>query len=128
MTILREVNKLRKCCEPCRVRACKRAEFGEDGVLRNRGARVGEFTGEFAQQSLDTASMLPFAGGTAKGAGAVAKAAGANKTASVLTKAVGAIISSSLTSAGTKTAGVLQRTELEIVAFLTLWHRLRSVG
>jgi len=64
----------------------------QTGMYRIGTQNVAEFGGAFAQQGLDTGSVLPFAGGAASGASKIAQAvgrpgvqAGLEKAASILT-------------------------------------------
>lgn len=92
-----------------RYTAKKVVQNKDTDALELKQGNVLEFGGKFAQQGIDTGSVLPMAGGIASGASKVAQAAGKPVVANGLAKATSTLTASAQTQATSKLADAMAR-------------------
>jgi hypothetical protein len=92
-----------------RYTAKKVVQNKDTGALELKQGNVLEFGGKFAQQGIDTGSVLPMAGGIASGASKVAQAAGKPVVANGLAKAASTLTAGAQTQATSKLADAMAR-------------------
>ncbi|TXH49441.1 MAG: hypothetical protein E6Q97_22735, partial [Desulfurellales bacterium] len=85
----------------------RKATLGDDGYIRIGSQSPVEFAGNIAQQGIDSASLLPVAGGAASGSAQIASALGNKTAANTLNKAASVMTAGAQTQATSKLANAL---------------------
>lgn len=85
----------------------KATQDQKTGMYRLGDMNTAEFTGQFAQQGIDSASLLPVAGGAASGSARIASALGNKTAANTLNKAASVMTAGAQTQATSKLANAL---------------------
>lgn len=85
----------------------QKASLHDDGFIHIGVQSLPEFGGNFAQQGIDTASLLPVAGGAASGSARIASALGNKTAANTLNKAASIMTAGAQTQATSKLANAL---------------------